>query len=351
MYVRYLEVCGKPYERGVQIGEKLKDGILTNYQNQKFFYQALENFNYEAWGKIAQKYIPLMEKWTPDVLDEVKGMAKGADIEFFKVLALTTAYEKSFGREDVSEKCTSFFVTGEATREGKTIVGQTNDENLREWRYERDVVIHHIDGDEEMLIYTHPGVPAYMGMNNRGLSILWTYIDNGKTGNGIPTNAIIRHVLSLKNIEEAVQFLQDVPHDIPNQFGLADRNGNLVCLECFPNKVYTIREKNTFVHTNHNVYALEEPDCTTGKTTRDRLGTMQQQIKDHWGNIDVELAKKFLSSHEGGTHSICVHPNSERPWNKTLAAMVFDLNEGIMNIAFGNPCEVPYQQYRFEKYN
>lgn len=350
MYTRYVKVFGDSYERGIQIGEKLKDAILTNYQNQKFFYQISEKFDYRNWEVLSERYISLMEKWTPDVLEELKGMAHGAGVEFSKILALTTAYEKSFGRENTSEKCTSFFVTGKASQNGKTIIGQTNDENIREWRHERDVVIHHVSGEREILTYTHPGVPAYMGMNNQGLAILWTYIDNGKTGNGVPTNAIIRHVLSLDSIEEAVSFLQNIPHDIPNQFGLADRNGTLVCLECFPNKVYTVYEKNFFVHTNHNVYALDEPDCTTGKTTRDRLKTMRQQIKDHWGKIDVELAKKFLSSHENGTHSICVHPNSERPWNKTLAAMVFELESGIMHIAFGNPCEVPYFSYRFDQY-
>ena len=95
---------------------------------------------------------------------------------------------------------------------------------------------------------------------------------------------------------------------------------------------------------------MEEPDYTTGKTTRDRLATMRELIARHHGEIDVETAKEFLASHEKGTHSICVHPNSERPFSKTLAAMVFDVDEGVMHIAFGNPCEVPYQTYHFDHY-
>lgn len=350
MYTRYIEVCGDVHERGVQIGQQLQDAIMTNYKNQTEFYKNTENFDYEKWEEISQRYIPMMQQWTPEVLEELKGMAEGAQIPLAKVVALATAYEKSFGRDCPSEKCTSFFVTGAATG-GKTIAGQTNDENLREWRHERDVVIHHKGSDgKEILTYTHPGVPAYMGINNQGLTVLWTYIDNGKTRDGVPTSAIIRHLLSLPNVEEAVAFLEKVPHDIPNQFGLADRSGKLVCVECFPNKVCPVWEKESFVHTNHNVYALEEDDCTTGKTTRDRFATMKKMIAENFGHIDVELAKTFLTSHENGTHSICVHPNSERPFNKTLAAMVFDVDEGIMNIAFGNPCEVPYQQYRFDRY-
>lgn len=352
MFKRYIKVCGTPRERGYQIGQQLKDQIMTNYLNQKEYYRAKEAFDYEAWEDMAKRYVPMMEKWTPEVLEELYGMAEGSGIEFPKILALTTAYEKSFGRDWVSDKCTSFFVTGKASKDGKTIAAQTNDENLREWRHELDVVIHHnTENGTEMLIYTHPGVPAYMGINNHGLVILWTYIDNGKTCDGVPTTAIIRHLLSLTNIDEAVCFLQAVPHDVPNQYGLADANGNLVCVECFPNKVYAVREENYFVHTNHNVYALQEPECTTGVTSYDRYTSMKNLIEKNQGQIDADMAKEFLKFHGEGSHPICVHPCSQRPWSKTLAAMVYELNEGAMHIAFGNPCEVEYHTFRFDRYD
>lgn len=352
MFKRYIKVCGTPRERGYQIGQQLKNEIMTNFLNQKEYYRSTEVFDYDSWGNIAKRYVPMMEKWTPEVLEEMYGMAEGAEIEFSKILSLTTAYEKSFGRNLVSDKCTSFFVTGKASKDGKTIAAQTNDENLLEWRNELDVVIHHkTEKGTEMLIYTHPGIPAYMGINNHGLSILWTYIDNGKTSDGVPTNSIIRHILSLSNIDEAVRFLQAVPHDIPNHYGLADVNGNLVCAECFPDKVYITREENSFVHTNHNVYALQEPECTVSKTTFDRYATMKSLVQRNWGQIDVYAAMEFLKSHEKDTHSICSHPCSQRPWSKTLAAMVFELDKGMLHLAFGNPCEAAYNTFKFDQYN
>ena len=66
--------------------------------------------------------------------------------------------------------------------------------------------------------------------------------------------------------------------------------------------------------------------------------------------IDVELAKEFFRSHERFPNSICSHPYPEKPWNKTLATMVFDLTEGEMHIAFGNACETPFNSYKFEHY-
>lgn len=349
MYQRLITVEGDARTRGKQIGKQLKMQIWTNYKNQIAFYKNNEDFDYKVWEDMAVRYIPKIKEWAPEVLEELYGMAEGAEMEFKQILAMATAYEKSFARNLVHDKCTSFCAAGEMTKEGKTIIGQTNDERFTEWLYQLDVVIHHKEDNKEIMTYTHPGVPAYMGINNRGLSVLWTYIDNGQTGDGVPTNIIIRRLLNCNTVEEAVAFLETVPHDIPNQFGLADYKGNLVCVECFPNKVYTTRKEDYFVHTNHNVYT-EEEECTCSSTTRDRFEQMKEILEENRGKIDADMAKEFLKCHERFPNSICVHPCPERPWQKTLAAMVYELDEGKMHIAFGNPCEAEYHTYVFDKY-
>ncbi len=350
MYQRYIEVKGNARERGRQIGKLLKMQILTNYKNQTAFYRNSEDYDYKDWEEMAVRYIPMMKKWAPEVLEEMYGMAEGAEVDFKMILALTTAYEKSFARDQISDKCTSFFTTGKASKDGKTIAGQTNDERFTEWLYQLDVVIHHREEEKEVLTYTHPGIPAYMGINNRGLAVLWTYIDNGIVGDGVPTNVIIRRLLDCEDIEEAVDYLKNVPHDIPNQFGLADKKGNIICVECFPNKVYVTRREDYFVHTNHNVYTPEEEECTCSSTSWDRYDVMKQLIEDNYGKIDADMGKEFLKCHDRFPNSICSHPAPEKPWNKTLAAMVYELNEGKMHIAFGNPCEAEYHTYQFNKY-
>lgn len=350
MYRKYIVVEGDSYSRGLKIGEELKVQIELNYQNQEKFYLDKEGFNYGKWGEMATRYLPYIEKYAPEVLEELEGMAKGAGMDFKNILALTTAYEKSFARDMVKGKCTSFQVTGEATYAHKTIVGQTNEECFTEWLYPLDVVIHHIDGEHESLIYTHPGVPAYSGINNHGLAVLWEYIDNGVVGSGVPTNVIIRHLLNLKTADEAIEFLQSIPHDIPNEFGIADKNGRIVSTECFPNKVYIDEGDGYLVHTNHIVIAKEEPEYTCSTATWDQYEVMEEQIKKNYGNIDVDMCKDFLKSHERFPNCICAHLCAERPWNKTFAAMVYDLSGGEMHIAFDNPCEAEYKKLRFRRY-
>lgn len=78
MYTRQIEVSGDCYQRGVQIGRQLQDAILTNYKNQQEFYRCSENFDYQKWEQLCQRYVPAMQRWTPEVLEELKGMAQGA---------------------------------------------------------------------------------------------------------------------------------------------------------------------------------------------------------------------------------------------------------------------------------
>ena len=350
MYQRYIIVEGDAYSRGVQIGKQLRPQIEINYLNQSRYYRDKEDFSYGKWGEMAKRYLPNLEKWTPEVLEEMQGMTEGSGLPFEYILALTTAYEKSFARDMVRGKCTSFLVSKAATYAQKVIVGQTNEEDNTEWLSALDTVIHHVDGENEALIYTHPGVTAYTGMNNCGLAILWEYIDNGAVGDGVPTNAIIRHVLNCRSIEEVLDFLENVPHDVPNEFGIADKSGRIFSVECFPNKVYVQESDSYLVHTNHIIVGTEEPEYTCSVATYDQYEVMEKQILDHYGNIDVEIGQNFLRSHERYPNCICAHPSAGRPWNQTLAGVVYDLTCGEMFTAFGCPCENEYQKNRFRKY-
>lgn len=141
MYKEYVVVEGDAYSRGVQAGRELKSQIEINYQNQTKYYRDKEDFNYRKWGKMALDYIPAMEKWTPEVWEELHGMAEGANMGLEQILALATAYEKSFSRDIISEKCTSFILAPQATYAQKVIAGQTNEECLLEWMNELDTVI------------------------------------------------------------------------------------------------------------------------------------------------------------------------------------------------------------------
>lgn len=351
MIHRYIKVKGSAFERGTQIGELLKMQIETNLSSQKLFYQDSPEIA-AKWLDKAQIYLKYTEKFAPQVMEEMKGVAKGSGLDFQEILYLYTVYERSFFDDLISDKCTSFAAKGNATSDGSVICGQTNDERLDEYRSEVDCVVHHVDSktDVETLIYSHPGIPAYMGMNNYGLAVMWTYIDNGQRQEGLPTAGIIRELLNKKNIKEARDYLHTIPHAVPNQFSLSHAKDGIASLECFPNKIYEHEPADVMIHANHNSIALDEPEEGGSKTSHSRFDAMTAIVNENIGIIDAELGKQFLANHRHFPKSVCNHPSPEHPLSKSLASMVFDLGKGEMHLAFGNACEQPFHTYRFDRW-
>lgn len=351
MIHRYIEVTGTAYERGQQIGQVLKMQIETNLASQKLFYQdSAEALN--LWQEQAEQYLIYTEKFAPEVVAELKGIASGSQLPFEEILYLYTVYERSFFDQLVSDKCTSFAAQGTATLDGSVICGQTNDERLDEYRSEVDCVVHHTDPvtNLETLIYSHPGIPAYMGMNNYGLAVMWTFIDNGNRKEGLPTAGIIRGLLACKTLAEARTFLIEVPHAVPNQFTLAHATDGLASFECFPNQLYEQESAAIMIHANHNSIATTEPEMGGSKTSHSRFEAMNTIVHEQYGKITAEMGKDFLASHRNFPKSICNHPSPEHPLSKSLASMVFDLGKGEMHLAFGNACEQPFHTYHFKQW-
>ncbi len=353
---RLIEVEGTDEERGWQIGKLLREEIRVNLANLHAYYRQVRGEDFSAWTENSVRYLPFIEACAPKTLAELNGMAEGADLPFEDILAMTASYEHSFEPEGISEKCTAFAICGKGTRDGGVLLGQTNDERANEWLPDMDRVIRHEEADgHQTLLYTHPGVPAYMGMNDRGLGVCWTYINDGRYQNGLPTGVILRELLRMGSLDEVCAYLRRVPHAVPNCFVLAHRDGGIRWAECFPDGVFVREEATLLAHSNHILSKEKIADDVARmggeviSTTFLRRVRMKQLLERHKGQIDAEMACSFLSDHEGAPYSICVHGRECAPQLKTLAAMVFDLAKGEMHIAFGNPCETPFRIYRFER--
>lgn len=356
---RYIRAeAASPYERGRLLGESISMQIRTllEYQTQHYLQKDGEQLR-DSWMPSVERFVPFIWKHAPNTWSEMEGMAKGAGVDFEEILILSTVYEKKVGFG--SDHCTAFAATGTTTADGNLICGQTNDESMIEWAGGAlDLVTHHIGEEQETLIYTHPGIPAYMGMNSYGLCFLWNYIDNGERGVGVPTNILIRETLCKKTLSEAVAYLEETPRCIPNNFLLAHKEEGICNVELFPDAALKTDRSEVVVHANHIL--------DTGKSAHDvklvrreiettflRQQALEELCDKERGSIDITKAKSFFRDHSRGWGSICVHPHV-RPHtrarvNKTLAAMVFHPTEGEMHIAFGNACETSYMTFRFDR--
>ncbi len=258
----------------------------------------------------------------------MQGMAEGAQCDFGAILLLTCAYEKRMGSGIAANHCTAFAAWKEATEDGRLLCGQNNDETPEAWlKAEHDVVIHHHDSSsgQQTLIYTHPGIPAYMGMNSDGLCLTWMYIDNGQRAIAGPTNAIIREVLYQPTLSGALDYIKTIPHAVPNTFLLAHPIEGLSCVEVSPNCFYASSGEMACTHGN----TITQQTLMNGKAlpkTCVRQQRMMTILMDQAVGLNVESAQAMLTDNASD-------PSIHNA--KTLARMIFDPTEGNMYIAIG----------------
>ena len=351
---RYQVVTGNSYQRGELIGKNWSSAIITILKTMEDVALSKEDRTLHQWLPQAKSFLPYIREYAPRTLEEMEGMAAGGDLPFEDILLLTSAYEKWLNFND-AERCTAFAAMGDVSKTAELICGQNNDECLHHWAAgQLDGVIHHrSESGMETLIYTHPGIPAYMGMNSAGLCLLWMAIDNGERSSGLPTNILIREALRRTTLEAAFEYIKKVPKTVPNSSLLAHPKDGICSVECAPSFFCPVFSENILYHANH---ILDQKMALSDRkknnltcSTISRFAAMESLIEEYYGQIDISIAKKMLTDHTRYPESICVHPRPEAIHSKTLASMVFHPDSGRMEIAFGNGCELPYQSYSFFK--
>ena len=121
--LREIEVSGSPYEMGFQYGSACPE-------IRKMLDLAYKEFGLERNASIAlaekyiPRYLPFTEAYAPDIVNEMKGIAEGAKVDFREVFLLNNFPEILVPRY---VNCTSFAASGQATSHGEIIIGQNLD--------------------------------------------------------------------------------------------------------------------------------------------------------------------------------------------------------------------------------
>lgn len=324
---RSIIVNGPAFKRGQLLGQ-FKGSSIKTLLNHKLKSNAAISSEQQTYLLAAKKNL---EKYTPVCYEELCGLSQTIEIELASLLYLSCEYELWMENSRVSEKCTGFITTKQTSQKNDLIMGQTNDESPEEWLGgSHDFVCHHTDDKGlRTLIYTHPGIPAYMGMNSAGLVMLWQYIDNGERNlmNGIPTTALIREALTYTHLRDALQFIESVPRAVPNNYILGQSGVGGVNIECTPT-IFHKREikKGSFCHANHiltheKLKAQDISRTRTSSTSQIRQEAIESLVPQTCSELSVEKAKKVLTT-------------SPVFYDRTLAAMVFAPMVGEMHICF-----------------
>jgi len=350
-----IRVKGSHREMGRQIGEAIASKVRHSLENARTLidgtYEVLE-LTWEGARIQASKYMPFAQERYPQYLEELSGIAEGADVPF-EDLAVLTAMEAVTMDALHLTKCTSFAVSGERTADGHVLVAHNED-----WlpEDEPDVCIIHATPDDEpaFLAMTYGGLLPNIGFNAAGVSQCCDSVYPNDSRIGIPRVVLSRAVLGARTPADAIRHMLIPQRAAGYNHLLALESGEIYNVEVSARHFAVLYADDGYlVHTNHyldpGMQSVEyESDELIG--TRVRYFRALRLIKTS-GQHTVKSLQAIQRDHINYPSAICNHVNADSDpldREKTINALVMDLTAKVMHIAWGNPCENPYHAFHLE---
>jgi hypothetical protein len=336
----YFRARGSAHEVGVQYGRHFQKELhdvwrfKTHHQHAKVL---------DQWKRILPAAQSAIETHAPLYWQELQGVAQGSGMALDQLLLLATEYEAEMMTLDASNStksskgCTGFALPTSGW------IGQTNDDHPTNWANGSWDVVLHLEMEEldfsPILLYSHVGVPAYLGMNAAaGLGFTWYYIDDASRNfyHGLPTTVLIRQLLYERSLNDTLGFLQTVPKTVPNAFLILDApNQQAVSVEVSSTEYSTMESSSSpLVHANHVLHSarmwqheVRVETFDVGHKSVDRYRVLNELLWRQHHNMDMTT----------NTDDLFQLLNTPPIHNhETLATVVMNAFRGCFHIQFYN---------------
>jgi isopenicillin-N N-acyltransferase-like protein len=376
--IRMIEISGSPRERGRQYGEAAADLIAEAIE---YYVDALTRQTGASWNAITEsvsRWLPISEQLAPNLVDEMRGIAEGAGVTFAEILTLNVRGEFVYDHQnlavsavatmgdderDAIDGCTSFFLTGEASGTGHTLVGQNWDWRTR--TASTTLIVRIVqDPLPTVIMQLEAGQVGRHGANSAGIALNANGLGGSfGTGIGLPQTLIRRLVLDQGDIASALGTLVKTRPHIASNALLAHRSGFGIDLETTPSGVdWLYPEGGLIAHTNH--FQASVPPQLAGSYRPVSADSLLRLPRVTAGLAEVssaatpaesyELVRAAMSDHVGYPDGVCTHPHPEAPsvkqWSTLLSSCV-DLTSGEYRVANGFPCETDYEVLPWNLYD
>ena len=362
--LREITLSGSGYSRGLQHGRQLSTEIGEIIAAWKANTAAAvgrdadlvlaEFFEYA-------EFTEAIKKWTPDLYDEVRGIADGAGRDFREVFVLNLLDEFWVFVDNLeNHHCTGMGVPSTGSR--PTYIAQ----NMDLERYTDGFqVLMRIPGDDqnpEQLILTHPGLIALNGLNVDGVGVcVNTLMQLKASSSGLPVAFVIRALIRKTDKEEILEFIQSVDHASGQNYIIGVRD-EVFDFEASANRIVRFNPDNqngSVYHTNHPLvnddvklwYAEHDPTLPDEQRAEPgnsefRFEAAESRMSTAAAVDDATIADT-LRSRDHQQHPVC-RTNQDGNSGFTFASVIMTLSDPpSLQIVAGPPDEGEYSTYSF----
>lgn len=300
----------------------------------------------------AVRFLPLFERHCPHLIEEIRGLAEGADIEFADALALQLRGELGALAEDA---CTTFVIGPRGTADGNILIGQTSDTPAE---IEAFAYLMHLRPDDrpELLMWTFGGMLGYHGVNAAGVAHFANSLGGGPSWKfALSHYPLKRMMLECRRLDDLLRLLRTVPVCSNGNY-VVSAEREILDVELTSDGPIVLRDTGAgfLAHSNHFICDAHACQSNLDRSLPDsvpRLERIKRLISDGFGRLTVADLKRILSDHAGHPVSICRHPHTGHgdhilpSSGKTVAALIAEPAHGRMHVARGNPCENSFATY------
>ena len=325
---------------------------------------------------------PAIERWTPGLLAEVRGMAEGAGVDEALIFGLQLPDEEWWFRLDrklaagarpgaVGEACSSLGVRPAA---GHTPLTAQN-MDMPDYMDGLQAVLRLQPSDggpeagPEALVFTVAGLLALNGVNRAGVSTCCNSLTElAHAADGLPVAFVHRGLLAQPSLAAAESFVRGVRHASGQNFLLGGRE-RVAAYECSAHAVVEVTAEAASPNIWHTNHALVNSDRQRSEAEFAALPPAAQQsllrsrdnstarycAVEDWlqrasGPLDVAGMKAILSGHDSPRHPVCRHKPADAGSSSfvTIGSTVMTLGEPpVLHIAPGPPCVTHFEELSF----
>lgn len=368
-----LTLTGTPRERGRAHGEALRGKIAEMIGQWKANIAADLGSDPDEFlaELIAQtNFLPAVRRWTPGLLEEVEGIAEGANVDFNTIFARQLSdeepwfrMEKKLGKSWGDEHCSALGINPQGNL--PAIAAQTMDTPAYYDGFQVLLDIRYSDSDLEVFMFTIAGKINLAGMSNAPVAICCnTVLPLNYVKDGLPEDFVVRGALEQPGLDAALDFMHTVKHASGQNYVIGGRE-RVLSLEASANKVVEYVPypgANRVYHTNHPLVnddqAIHEQRMALGSdedrmawrdstgvrsNTFARFDTLQQNLSNPDEVITIDRIKAILSSHDA---PVCHHSDKKI----SLGCLIMELG-GVpkLHLSPGPPCSTPFSTYTFAR--
>ncbi len=358
-----IELSGGPRERGRLHGRAAADRLR---RGAKMYAESLlkSGVDWKSLERRAEALVPSIEKFDPAYVEEMRGIAEGANEPFAAVVLMNARTEMvAAARHQQEHKhfpdgCTAALALPEASADGTLLHGQNWD-----WRAEcaETGVVLRIRRDDgpDILTFTEAGGLARSGLNSAGIGLTANALEcdrDYQRGAGVPLPFVRRKVLESAQLAQAVQTIVATPKLGSNHMAVShatERGAEAFGFECAPDETFWVApDRGVYVHANHWIAdsararvkdtGLAETPCSIYRDKR-----VRDHLQPKRGKLTLDSFREAFFDDWGSPWSVCrpPRPNTRGVMTATAAMILMRPGEGHLEA-----CPMPALNRQFTTY-